>query len=112
MVGQSPFVINAGLTFKDAKTEANVSYNVQGKRLSIVGISNVPDVYENPFHSLNIRMARSVGEEDRVKLSLGVKNLLNSSKWKHYESFNTDNQLFERFNLGRTISAGISYRII
>jgi len=112
MVGQSPYLINAGLNFKNEKTEANVSYNVQGKRLSIVGIANVPDVYENPFHSLNFRVARTMGVEDRMKLSLGVKNLLDSSKRKQYESFNASSQLFENFNLGRTISVGLSYRII
>ena len=32
-----------------------VGYNVQGKRLAVVGISNSPNVFAQPFHSLNFK---------------------------------------------------------
>lgn len=114
MVGQSPYLVNAGLTYVERETglEVNMSYNVQGERLSIVGISNVPDVFENPFHGLNFKASKRLGTDQKLKFSIGTNNILNSSRTKHYESFNAQDQLFENFDPGRSFSLGLSYRFI
>ncbi len=114
MVGQSPYVINAGLTYLDAigGLEANMAYNVQGERLSIVGIGKVPDVFEVPFHSLNFRISKKLLEDQRLKVSVSVNNILDSTRQKVYQSFMADDELFERFNPRRAFSLGLSYRFI
>lgn len=114
MVGQSPYVINAGLSYIDpiGGLEANVAYNVQGERLSIVGIGKVPDVFEVPFHSLNFRISKKLLEDQRLKVSFSVNNLLDSNKRKVYQSFMAEDQLFENFSPRRSISLGLSYRFI
>ena len=114
MVGQSPYVVNAGLTYNEFETgfEANLSYNVQGERLSIVGIGKVPDVYETPFHSLNFKVSKKLLEDQRLKLSFSVKNLLDSNKRKVYQSFMAEDQLFENFSPRRSFSIGLSYNFI
>jgi len=112
MVGQSPYVINSGLTYFDGigGLEANLAYNVQGERLSIVGIGKVPDVFEVPFHSLNFRISKKLLEDQRLKLSFSVNNILDSTRQRVYQSFMADDELFERFNPRRAFSMSLSYR--
>ena len=114
MVGQSPYVINAGLSYSEFETgfEANLAYNVQGERLSIVGIGKVPDVYESPFHSLNLKLSKKLLADQRLKISFSVNNILDSNKRKVYQSFMAQDQLFENFSPRRTFSMGLSYRFI
>ena len=52
--GQSPYLINAGINLKTEKSNinSNISYNVQGKTLEVVGDGFYPDVYTKPFNSL------------------------------------------------------------
>ncbi len=114
MVGQSPYVINAGLNYVDNVDgiEAALSYNVQGERLSIVGIGKVPDVFEVPFHSLNFRLSKRFLEDQKLQISISANNILDSNKRKVYQSFMATDQLFENFSPRRSFSLGVSYRFI
>lgn len=112
MVGQSPYVINAALNYIEPVlgTEFNFSYNVQGERLAILGVGQVPDVYEKPFHSLNFKASKKMGEDQRIKISVSITNLLDSDRRKDYRSFMAVDQLFENLSPRRTFSIGASYK--
>lgn len=112
MVGQSPYVVNASVNYIEPVDgiELNLSYNVQGERLAILGVGQVPDIYEKPFHSLNVKASKKMGEDQRIKLSISVTNLLGSDRNKDYRSFNAMDQIFESLSPNRTISFGASYR--
>lgn len=111
MQGQSPYLINANIGYSniDDGWEINIAYNVQGERLSIVGIGSVPDVFERPFNSMNFRLSKNLGE--KYKLSIGVNNILASTKLRVYKSFESDDRIFDRFEIGRTISFSASYSL-
>jgi len=111
MVGQSPYLINAGLSYMpmDRGIEATASYNVQGRRLAIVGIGQVPDVYEEPFHSLNLKVSKKFGSENQWKISASASNILNDQRSKVYESYAAQNQLFELLNPGRSFGISLGY---
>ena len=111
MVGQSPYLINAGLSYLpvDRGIEATASYNVQGKRLAIVGIGQVPDVFEEPFHSLNFKISKEFGNENQWKVSASASNILNDQHSKIYESHSAQNQLFELLNPGRSFGISLGY---
>ncbi|NNE30125.1 MAG: TonB-dependent receptor [Saprospiraceae bacterium] len=113
MVGQSPFIVNAMLNYSDRDSgwESNVSYNVQGERLAIAGIGLVPDIWEQPFHSLNFKMGKAFGENKPFKISLAVDNILDQNKQKWYNAFEAESQIFEFLNPGTTFSASFSYTI-
>jgi len=112
MQGQAPYILNTYLSYRsDSGIDANVSYNVQGESLSIVGIGLNPDVYTRPFHSLNFKASKRFGENDKFNASIGVKNILGSEQTKIYKSFESANQVFENFIPARTISLGLSWRI-
>jgi TonB-dependent receptor len=113
MNGQSPFIVNAFLTYKDSLGwTVNVSYNVQGKKLAIIGIGSLPDVYEQAFHSLNLKASKTFGSNGNWKGSLTANNLLMSVRQKHYESFGADSKIYDYYNRGMTISGSVSYLLV
>ncbi len=110
MQGQSPYIINAGLNYNNRELglNANLSYNVQGKRLAIVG-GSAPDVYESPFNSLNFKLGKSFGPENRMRLSVSANNLLGAKRIKNYENYQATPVLFEYLNPGRAFAVGFNY---
>lgn len=112
MAGQSPYVINAGLTYNygAAAVEAGLFYNVKGTTLHIVGAGLFPDIYVDPFHSLNFSINKRFGEDERLMLDVKLENLLGSRYQSVYKSFRAADQVFEVYSPGRTFSVGLSYR--
>lgn len=113
MFGQSPYIINAFTSFSNDSTgfDVNISYNIQGKRLAVIGIGALSDVYENPFHSLNIKASKKFGKENKWKASATIQNLLNNKRIRYYESFEANPQIYDYFREGRTFSLSISYTL-
>ncbi len=75
--GQSPYVVNFSLSYQkpDGATEATLLYNVSGKRISRVGDSGLPDIYEQPFGQLDFTLSQALPWEG-WKLKLRLRNLL------------------------------------
>ena len=75
--GQSPFVANAALTW-DAPfaLEVTALYNVYGRRVSEAGRDGQPDIYEQPFHRVDLAIGRVF--RTSWKLKAAVSNLLDS----------------------------------
>ncbi|MEJ6598983.1 MAG: carboxypeptidase-like regulatory domain-containing protein [Crocinitomicaceae bacterium] len=113
MNGQSPFMVNAFLTYKDTLGwTVNLSYNVQGKKLAIIGIESLPDVYEQSFHSLYFKASKTFGSNGNWTGSLTANNLLMSVRQKHYESYGAESQIYDYYNRGMTISGSVSHLIV
>ena len=113
MQGQSPYIINGYLNYASPENgwEASLNYNVQGKRLAVVGISVNPDVYEVPFNALNFKVSKTMGVDNRLRLSATAKNLLNAKTQKIYQSFGSEDRIYEQFIPRQTFAFGLSYRI-
>lgn len=111
MALQSPYLINAGLSYRniDNGWSGNISFNMQGERLSIVGIGSVPDVYEQPFESLNVKVSKKL--DDKIKVGISAQNILNSDREYLYKSFGSQDRLFSRIDPGQTFALSVSYRI-
>lgn len=105
MVGQSPYVVNAGLTFAPAETDfsATLLYNVVGKRIVNAAERPLPNVFEQPRHGLDLALRLPVYGPLSAKLDF--KNLLDS----HYE-VTQGGVTREYYNAGRVVSAGFSWR--
>lgn len=112
MAGQSPYVINAGISYNNYDTgwATGLFYNVKGETLSIVGTSLFPDVYVAPFHSLNFSLNKKFGEEQRTKIDFKMSNVLGQSRESYYQSYGAQDQVYSIFNPGRTFSLGLSYK--
>ncbi len=112
MFGQSPYSVNAFVNFSNDSLglTCNVSYNVQGPRLSVVGIGLIPDVYEQPFHSLNLKVSKTFGKEDKWNMSLSGQNLLNQVRNQYFVAYQAESQVFNTVRPGMTVTTGITYR--
>lgn len=110
--GQSPYLINTGLSYNSASNglEAGVFYNVQGRTLEVIGFARNSDVYSKPFNSLNLNVSKKIGTNMKAgTISLKVDNLLDSKRTSVYEAFQAADQIYQQRIPGRNFSIGYSY---
>ena len=101
--GQSPYAINMTLGYDKSEQgfQANLLYNVFGRRISEVGALGLPDVFEQPRHQLDFNMKQKFAQ---FTLKVSAKNLLDSTTlYKQLE------ESFREYKSGRSFSLGISY---
>ncbi|MEC3964862.1 TonB-dependent receptor [Flagellimonas halotolerans] len=108
--GQSPFLVNAGLNYNNRNIglETGVFFNVQGKTLEVVGFGQNPDVFTQPFNSLNFNFSKTFGKEQNSKITLKVNNILNDTRESLYDSFGATKQNFSYREIGTAFSLGYS----
>ncbi|MFZ5973598.1 MAG: TonB-dependent receptor domain-containing protein [Bacteroidota bacterium] len=113
MAGQAPYIVNAGFGYEDATLglDAGLFYNVKGSTLSIVGAGLFPDVYAEPFHSLNFNLNKTLGANKRSSVGINVSNLMNDIREEVYKGFRAENQTFTRFSPGVAVSVGLKYSL-
>lgn len=111
MFGQSPYIVNMSLNYTNDTLgfTSQLTYNVQGKRLAVVGVGEIPDVYDQSFHSLNLKLSQRLGKKKQWQTSLTARNILNQKRQKFYESFQAQSHIFESFNPGFGMSLSINY---
>ena len=113
MGGQSPYLINGYLNYADKEgvMNVNLSYNVQGESLFIIGVGAVPDIYTQPFNSLNFNVYRNFGEEKNHRITLGVNNILKAERKDLYRGYGDAEAIYSIFKPGRTFSLtyGLSF---
>lgn len=103
--GQSPYVVNLQLGYdhEELGTNATLLYNVFGPRIAEVGAQGAPDVYEQPFHSLDVVLKQRL--PGGFSVGLTVKNLLDLP----VEVTQGDEQLVERLYKGRAVSLSLGW---
>ncbi len=109
MYGQSPYVINAMLTYKADSIgfSFTVSYNVQGSRLVITSANPfIPDIYEMPRQLLDAKLNKSIGRH--INISLTVRDILNSPVTRTYKAWD---MVYDRYHYGTSYVLGISYKL-
>jgi hypothetical protein len=111
MGGQSPYLINAYLNYAGMEGffNANLSYNVQGESLLIIGVGAVPDVYTQPFHSLNLNLYHDFGLNRNHRLTAGVSNILKAERTDLYKGYGDASAVYSVFRPGRTFSLTYGY---
>ncbi len=116
--GQSPYVINGGIGYNDAKKQLqiNILYNVIGKRIYAVGNNygfQYPDWYEMPRNVVDITFSKGIGKN--LMLKGGVTDLLNSRNLvlqdgNQDKSFDINkDQIIQSYRSGRVYSLGLAY---
>ena len=113
MQGQSPYMLNAGVSYNNSKNEwqGGLFYNVQGEKLHIVGVADNPDVFEVPFHSLNFNLLYSFGEERQYQIGVSVNNILDDTRDRVFRSFNSHSPYFSTWAPGRTFKVSFRYSL-
>ncbi|UXP30590.1 TonB-dependent receptor [Reichenbachiella agarivorans] len=111
MAGQAPYILNGGIGYDNSKLGMDVGlfYNVRGATLTIVGGGIFPDIYEQPFHSLNFNLNKSFGINRKSSVSFGIDNILNSERRVDYTGYKASNQPYTRYSPGTSFN--VSYKL-
>ncbi len=112
--GQSPYVLNLSLGYRNSvswsqnreqHTSAFFNYNVFGPRIVAIGTNGVPDIYEQPFHSLNFVLRQSLSEY--ISLGFSANNLLDPPS----ETTLSDERKGDGSNVVESLKKGRSYSL-
>jgi hypothetical protein len=116
MFGQSPYIVNAGLYYRNEQNnlQVNILYNVIGKRIFIIGYDDYPDIYEMPRNQLDLTFTKGIGK--RLELKAGIRDILNADIILMQDAnqdgifdLETD-QVIQRYRPGTVINIGLGYK--
>lgn len=104
MVGQAPYVVNAGVTWSHPRSDASATllFNTIGERIAYAGELPLPDVVEMPRNVLDLSLRLPV--RDRLSLRFDAKNLLGAP-----HELRQGSVAREYYETGRTMSIGVSW---
>lgn len=115
MMGQSPYIINAGIFYQNDSLDLSISamYNVIGERVVVVGVPGIPEVWEMPRHLVDLTISKGI--EKNFTLRFGVQDLFNQEVvW--IQDANDDgtlsretDQSMMRFRRGPYYNFGVTY---
>jgi outer membrane receptor protein involved in Fe transport len=123
LMGQSPYVINAGVYYNDDERGLQISvlYNVAGRRLFAVGgytdsgVLSYDNIYEMPRNVLDFSVSKTIREKFQVKLS--VADILNQ-QYVLLQDGNSDgeynatkDQIIQSNRYGSLFTLGLSYKV-
>ncbi len=104
--GQSDQVANLALQYFRSPSGSLVRLlgSYIGRRLTDVGAFGLPDIYEEPFTSLDAVISQRISRAAGLELKLAASNLLDE---RH--EFTQGGELQRRFDPGRSLSLSLSY---
>ncbi|MVN90095.1 TonB-dependent receptor [Mucilaginibacter aquatilis] len=116
LVGQAPYVVNAGLmhTFLENKVTFNALYNVVGRRLNVVGGPIFPAIWEAPRNVIDLQLGIKV-LKSRGELKLNANDILNQRSLFYFDRDGNKkydqaaDQTLSRFKYGSNYSFVFSY---
>ena len=107
LAGQSPYLVNAYINYELGNLTSNLSYNLQGDRLSIVSKLQTPDIYEKARNLLNLSLRYKFNE--RWATTVRVRNILDARSLLYYKGAET--KTFSDNLQGRQYSVSFSYSL-
>lgn len=114
--GQSPYIINGGLTYLDADKgySFNLIANRVGPRIIALGSNGTPDFFENARTVVDFQAAYTI--KKNLELKFNARDLL-AQQLVLFQDFNANNKynkdvdlIFGARNFGRGFSLNISYK--
>lgn len=112
MFGQSPYVINAILSYRweVPKILITTSYNIQGKKLVIASDELAPAVYELPRNVLDVKITKELGKH--FVLALNIRDILNEPVTREYDGNESNgSKKYDSFRWGTNYNLGVTYRL-
>ena len=106
--GQADNIANLQIGYNDyiANSQATLIFNYVDDRVRARGIDVLPDIIEEVPTTLDFVYSRIFDvEENTLKLSLEIRNILDES----YEATMADNIFYDQYDLGTSVSLGLKY---
>jgi TonB-dependent receptor len=115
--GQSPYIVNCGLFYQTPKKDFNVnlSYNVIGPRIFIVGNVQEPSVWENGRNVIDLQLTKTF-KDDKIELKLNIKDIL-TQDLVYFQDLNGNRKYdlgdnrWQEINFGQSISLSFRYKL-
>ncbi len=109
---QSPFIVNAFLGYnnQDIGFDLSLVYNVSGPKIIINVKGGTPDIFAQPFNSLNLIANKTIGKEKQFTIGLKIKNLLNSTYTESY-TFKDQEYIYRQFKPGMLFEMSLRYQL-
>ncbi len=110
MMGQAPYIFNGYIAYSNDSIglSVNLGYNITGEKLAIVVKGITPDIFEQPFASLDFTMSKKFG--DHISLKFKLNNILDEIHEQLY-IFGDKTYTYRSYSSGRKFSIGFSYLI-
>lgn len=116
LMGQSPYMMNAGLFYQNDRIglQANVMYNVFGKRIFAVGSLDIPDLYEMPRHLIDLSIRQRI--TPWLSANFGIQDILNQpvrflQDADRNNILNDQDETLLEYRLGQYFTAGFSVNL-
>ncbi len=108
--GQSPYVVNADITYEHPEQGTNVGlyYNRFGERLFAVSSGGAPDLFEQPRNTFDVIVSQQLMYGVRAKVS--AKNLLDA-RYEVTQAFKGQAYVYQAYDQGRSFSIGLTYNL-
>ena len=109
--GQSPYIINSGIYFNTDKFNMNLSYNMIGPRIYIVGNTQEPSVWEQGRNMLDFQISKTFKNFEfklNFKDLLAQKSILFQDLNRNKKFDNSDN-IWQEMTFGQNISFSLKY---
>jgi hypothetical protein len=115
MQGQSPFIVNGGLSYVDLKNNFSVTgmLNWVGHRIFIVGSNIIPNRWERPTTVVDLQLTKSF-YKNRFEVRFNVRDLLHQNLVYYYKGTDRKSNRYDRsvdyLNFDRTY--GTTYSVV
>ncbi len=110
MFGQAPYTVNTMISYRNQSgTNANLSFNMTGDRISVVTKGATPNYYIKAFPSLNFTFSQKLN--DLFSVNCSAKNILDA-KYQEVASFKGNEYPIQVYKPGVAFSLGINYNLI
>jgi TonB-dependent receptor len=107
MFGQSPYLVNAFINYRDTSGwNSNLSFNVSGPKLAIIGVGGTPDVIEQPRAQLDFSLSKNLNK--RFGIGLRIRNILNAD-YKLLQTYKEVDYVYQQYTIGRSFSISLKY---
>ncbi|RVU00217.1 TonB-dependent receptor [Mucilaginibacter limnophilus] len=115
MVGQAPYVVNAGLqhSFLDNKLNFSALYNKVGRRLYLAAGVNVPSVWEAPRDVVDLQLSTKL-LKNKGELKFNANDILNQ-RFSYYfdgngsKKYDADDETLRSWRMGANYSFTFTY---
>lgn len=109
--GQSPYIINSGLFYQKNDFNVNISYNMIGPRIWIVGNIQEPSVWESGRNVIDIQISKII---KKVELKLNIKDVIAQDliffqDLNNNRKYDNGDNRWQEINFGQSISLSFKY---
>jgi TonB-dependent receptor len=114
--GQSPYIVNIGLSYNMPKIGLNttLSYNTIGDRVAQVGNTEYGDIYERRRDLLDFQVSKKIGQRGEVKFTcsdiLRPDFIFYQDNNKNHEYDEDADNVMQKLNYGSTFTLSLGYR--